>query len=72
MRNSGRCSSPRLTLRRNARCEMRIIAQVPAMLMPARSIDDVKGVLRDEGVEQDAEQTQRRGDDDAAVGDVVC
>ena len=38
MRNCGRCASPRLTLRRNARCEMRIIAQVPAMPMPARLI----------------------------------
>ena len=42
MRNPGRCASPRLTLRRNARCEMRIIAQVPAMPMPARSMTMLK------------------------------
>ena len=33
--------------------------------------DDVESVLRHEGVEQDAQQTERRGDDDAAVGHVV-
>ena len=33
--------------------------------------DDVESVLRHEGVEQDTQQTERRGDDDAAVGHVV-
>ncbi len=64
-RNEGRSASPRLTLRRNARCEMRIICPGAGDADACQVHDDVECALRNEGVEHGAQQAERRGDDDA-------